>query len=239
MITCMESNELLTYANDTSNEQPNMIKTSRVNWTELALNFKTSRSEKDFKILFDKIHRPMLKYVNGLVMSLPINNPDSLFKFISVNDIVMSTMQIVYSKISQYDPEWKFSTWVHTIARNVTNLHIRKAKAEMIKRNRVTVSLENETYRINEDLVDSSHRENIIKTTYQKVLDSINELPDIFRNIIHDRDVNGLTYQNIADKYDLPINTVKSRIRNGHARLRTMVFQDKTINKYEIQEYLS
>jgi RNA polymerase sigma-70 factor (ECF subfamily) len=49
---------------------------------------------------------------------------------------------------------------------------------------------------------------------------ALEALPDVFRNAVVLRDVEDLSYQEIARILDVPIGTVMSRIHRGRALLR-------------------
>src|SRR5262245_55617177 len=51
----------------------------------------------------------------------------------------------------------------------------------------------------------------------------LNELPELFRTPVLLRDVQDLTYQEIADFLRVPVGTVMSRIHRGRARLRALL----------------
>ena len=52
---------------------------------------------------------------------------------------------------------------------------------------------------------------------------ALNELPDDFREVVVLRDIQQLSYEEIAVITGLPLGTVKSRINRGRARLQEML----------------
>jgi len=61
----------------------------------------------------------------------------------------------------------------------------------------------------------------IARADRSKVRDAIAALPDVFREAIVMREINGLSYRDIAESCGIPIGTVMSRL----ARARTMLMQ--------------
>ena len=53
-----------------------------------------------------------------------------------------------------------------------------------------------------------------------KITKAIEELPELFRTIILLREIDGLSYEEIAELTDLNINTVKTRIARARIKLK-------------------
>lgn len=66
----------------------------------------------------------------------------------------------------------------------------------------------------------SAEAEAIDGTPASVVTDALNDLPEDFRMVVYLADVEGFSYQEIADIVDRPIGTVMSRLHRGRARLR-------------------
>ena len=57
-------------------------------------------------------------------------------------------------------------------------------------------------------------------TVQRTVVDAIGSLPQEFRDAVRLRDLNGLSYDEIAKIIDCPVGTVKSRVNRGRVRLQ-------------------
>lgn len=55
------------------------------------------------------------------------------------------------------------------------------------------------------------------------VLQALGELPPLFREVIILRELEDLTYQQIADVTDVPVGTVMSRLARGRSKLRDIL----------------
>lgn len=66
----------------------------------------------------------------------------------------------------------------------------------------------------------SAEAEAIDRTPATVVTDALNDLPEDFRMVVYLADVEGFSYQEIADIIERPIGTVMSRLHRGRARLR-------------------
>jgi RNA polymerase sigma-70 factor (ECF subfamily) len=57
------------------------------------------------------------------------------------------------------------------------------------------------------------------------VADAVGSLPEDFRTVVILCDIEGLTYEEIAEFVDCPLGTVRSRLHRGRKLLRSMLFQ--------------
>jgi RNA polymerase sigma-70 factor (ECF subfamily) len=56
------------------------------------------------------------------------------------------------------------------------------------------------------------------------VLEAVKALPQEYREVVVMADIQGLPYQEIADKLNIPVGTVRSRLSRGRERVRRAVF---------------
>ena len=140
-----------------------------------------------------------------------------------VEDISLESFQKAFSQIGAYNPEYKFSTWLYRIARNTAFDHLSKHDRE--KNNMPTTS-------INEDLAELKElpatmhnpEEDIInQQEYDKWLTNIEKLKDDYHLVAKMNLIDNFGYKEIADALDMPINTVKTKIRRAKAQLLKMM----------------
>ena len=140
-----------------------------------------------------------------------------------VEDISLESFQKAFSQIGSYNPEYKFSTWLYRIARNTAFDHLSKHDRE--KNNMPTTS-------INEDLAELKElpatmhnpEEDIInQQEYDKWLTNIEKLKDDYHLVAKMNLIDNFGYKEIADALDMPINTVKTKIRRAKAQLLKMM----------------
>lgn len=138
-------------------------------------------------------------------------------------DLVQETFLRVYRSKDSYERIARLSTWIFTIAINLAkSLH--KKKQRMTK---VT---------IHEDPSDPEDRKMDLEDTeilpdevlQQKICmdhleSALKELSEDFREIVVLRDLQQLSYEEIAEITGLPMGTVKSRINRGRAKLQEML----------------
>lgn len=138
-------------------------------------------------------------------------------------DLVQETFFRVFRSRHSYERIAKFSTWMYTIAINL-------AKSLYKKKKRMT------KVTIHEDPNDSEDRPMKLEDTKILPDDSLHEkmcidelenalmqLSEDFREVVVLRDIQQLSYEEIAEIADLPMGTVKSRINRGRAQLQELL----------------
>ena len=140
-----------------------------------------------------------------------------------IEDICLESFQKAFSQIGSYNPEYKFSTWLYRIARNTAFDHLNKHDRE--KNNMPTTSINEDIAELKE-LPASMHNpeEDIInQQEYDKWLTNIEKLKEDYRIVAKMNLIDNFGYKEIADALDMPINTVKTKIRRAKAQLLKMM----------------
>lgn len=191
---------------------------SKTSYRELAENFIKTRSERDYKILYDKIKPGLETYVFNVVK-------DNEAK----DDIVTNTLTKLWTKADQYDPQYQITTWLYRIAFNECLGWIRqrnkKRSIDALQDSGIEVSryyartsardlLVEMEYKSEEDYLEE---DNELMNRYESALRGIENLKPMYKGILEDRLLNNMKYEDIAKKHDLPLQTIKNRIRRGKA----------------------
>lgn len=140
-----------------------------------------------------------------------------------VEDICLESFQKAFIQIDTYNPEYKFSTWLYRIARNTAFDYLSKQQREMAKM--PTTSINEELAELKE-LPATMHNpeEDIIQQQeYDKWLTNIEKLKDDYRIVAKMNLIDNFGYKEIADALDMPLNTVKTKIRRAKAILLKMM----------------
>ena len=140
-----------------------------------------------------------------------------------VEDICLESFQKAFSQIGNYNPEFKFSTWIYRIARNTAFDYLSKHDRE--KNNMPTTSISEDFAELKE-LPASMHNpeEDIInQQEYDKWLTNIEKLKDDYKVVAKMNLIDNFGYKEIADALEMPINTVKTKIRRAKAQLLKMM----------------
>lgn len=145
-----------------------------------------------------------------------------VFRFIGnsieAEDIVQDTFYRVYKNKHYYKEVAKFSTWIYTIASNLSKTELRR------RRRRKFFSIHNDSSSEKEyELPDSKKgpESNANSIVTEKIIhNAINKLPSKFRQVIILRDVQEFSYEEIASIIKVPLGTVKSRVNRARLRLQ-------------------
>lgn len=133
-------------------------------------------------------------------------------------DIVQDTFVKIYRFKQSYKNIAKFSTWIYTVAGNLAKSELRKRKRQQLypisSLGNGDKEFEAVETRINSDeMTDSSVKKDLIKRAIQT-------LPEHYQEVIRMREIDNMSYEEIADLTRLPIGTVRSRISRARIRLQ-------------------
>ncbi len=139
------------------------------------------------------------------------------------DDVVQEVFVRVYRKRHTYRPVARFSTWIYTIAKNLSKTELRRRRRHAIfslsPRNPAAGERERELsdsrYSADTDAERASDAELI-----QRALDALNPK---YREVIVLSDIQELTYEEIAGITGLNIGTVKSRLNRGRTKLQRLL----------------
>jgi RNA polymerase sigma-70 factor (ECF subfamily) len=139
-------------------------------------------------------------------------------------DLVQETFVRVYRHLHRFDQSKKFSTWVYTIAGNLAKNELRNRSRnplvlfQTIKKNwdadHRPLEWEDNSYKP-DDLYRKRHLKELVDRAVQ-------ELPEHHKIVFVLRELEGKTYDEIADITGCNLGTVKSRLnraRNNFARI--------------------
>lgn len=127
-------------------------------------------------------------------------------------DIAQDTFIRAYRAIGSFRGDAQFYTWLHRIAVNTAKNHLvahsRRPPAEDID----VGDAEQFDSGIRLRDTDTPERELMRQQMEQTVMRAVEALPEELRVAITLREVDGLSYEEIATRMDCPIGTVRSRI---------------------------
>lgn len=140
-----------------------------------------------------------------------------------VEDLCLESFQKAFSQIGSYNPEYKFSTWLYRIARNTAFDHLSRSNRE--KNNLPTTSISDDHAEVSEipAPMHNPEQEVINQEEYDKWLANIEKLKDDYRTVAKMNLIDNYGYKEIADALDMPLNTVKTKIRRAKAQLLKMM----------------
>jgi RNA polymerase sigma-70 factor, ECF subfamily len=133
-----------------------------------------------------------------------------------VQDIAQETFIRAYRALPQFRGESAFYTWLYRIAVNTAKKALMEKKRDPLVFEGSMVSTEEgeEPSRVENELSDGETPESVLAS--RQVADTVNAaidaLSEDLRQAIVLREIEGLSYEEIADVMNCPIGTVRSRI---------------------------
>ena len=140
-----------------------------------------------------------------------------------IEDICLESFQKAFSQIGTYNPEFKLSTWLYRIARNTAFDHLSKHDRE--KSYMPTTSINEDIAELKElpATMHNPEEDIITQQEYDKWLSNIEKLKGDYHVVAKMNLIDNFGYKEIADALEIPINTVKTKIRRAKAMLLKMM----------------
>jgi RNA polymerase sigma-70 factor (ECF subfamily) len=181
----------------------------------------SSRSDEELMALFQKGE---LAAFNELVQRYKDPLTSFAFRFLGdrdeADDIVQESLVRVYRNSATYRVSMKFSTWVYTIAANLAKTRARRrSMRRMIRLGFTDDGREREI----PSMSPSPDEETDELLREEKVHQAIQKLPVEFRQALVLRDIQELSYEEIAGITGKSVGTIKSRISRARDRLRMLL----------------
>ena len=135
-------------------------------------------------------------------------------------DLTIEALGKAFQKLHLYTPEYAFSTWLFTVARNHCIDYLRKHKLKTISVNQLMIDKDGK--RTNFDLIskDLNPEEKIEKKQRIAILRQIvDQLKPKYRNLVKLRYFKEMTYDEISTFLKIPIGTVKAQLHRSREQL--------------------
>lgn len=160
-----------------------------------------AKDEQALELLYDRYERLLFSFSFRMTKN----------KFIS-EEIVQDVFTKIWSKQRNFDEsKGKFSSWLLTVTRNATIDRLRKqgdAPYELEERDAI-----HDTNPSTEDAVEWKEERTLIHEAVDQLSKEQQEIVELFY-------FNGMSQSKIAKKCDIPLGTVKGRLRLALKRLR-------------------
>ena len=145
------------------------------------------------------------------------------YKFVGRHDEAEDLTQDIFLKIfkslNTFDRRANFQTWLISVSRNLCIDHYRSVRKE---RESIARDVDpNELSPASHEISPMAHLEQRDRVVLLR--HALSELPDTLKTAVLMRDLQEMTYQEIADKLHLPEGTVKSRINRGRNELARQI----------------
>tara|TARA_B100000530_G_scaffold105742_1_gene65445 strand:+ start:242 stop:850 length:609 start_codon:yes stop_codon:yes gene_type:complete len=167
----------------------------------------------------------VLKYQSRLI--------STAFKFVKdiqiAEDLVQDSFIKAFNGLESFREDSSFYTWIYRITVNTSKnfLVSKKRKRELLNSD----LSEEASYEI--EPVETYSPEDLLQATQlnKVITETIDQLGEDTRTALTLREMDGLSYEQIADVVNCPVGTVRSRIFRGREVIDEAIFQYKQENK--------
>ena len=165
---------------------------------------------------FDALMRTYGEQIYWQIRKMVVSHEDA-------DDLLQNTFLKAWNNIEMFRAEARLSTWLYRIARNTAFDHLSKHDRE--KSYMPMTSINENTAELKELTATTHNPEDDIinQQEYDKWLTNIEKLKDDYKVVAKMNLIDNFGYKEIADALDMPINTVKTKIRRAKAQLLKMM----------------
>jgi len=176
----------------------------------------SSRAQEDLELVakakegdqnaFSKLMARYRDSIFFMVLKMVHNRDDA-------EDLTIEAFGKAFNNIANYSADFAFSTWLFKIATNNSIDFIRKKRLQTTSLDQTNKTDDGETTPIAVPDHAPDPEEAVIKEQRaQKIRDAIEQLSPKYRSLIELRYLDELSYEEIAEKLDLPLGTVKAQL---------------------------
>ena len=171
----------------------------------------------DYKLVQEALHKGnqkayaelMGRYRDSVYFMLlkMVNNKDD------ADDLTIEAFGKAFKRLSQYTPNYAFSTWLFKIASNNCIDFIRRKKMVTFSIDKTFENDEGSEMSMDIKSEGPTPEENFMKKQkVQHMRDVVEKLKPRYRVLVEMRYFDELSYEEIADKLELPLGTVKAQL---------------------------
>ena len=160
--------------------------------------------QKAFELLVIKYQRRIQRLIGRMVRDVDL-----------VEDIAQETFIRAYRALAQFRGEAQFYTWLYRIAVNTAKKALMDLKRNpTVSENAYKSADDDETSPVENELTSSETPDAVLasKEIAEIINAAMEALPEELRQAITLREIEGLSYEEIAEAMSCPIGTVRSRI---------------------------
>jgi RNA polymerase sigma-70 factor (ECF subfamily) len=135
-------------------------------------------------------------------------------------DLTQDIFLKVFKSLDKFNRDADFSTWLSSVARNycIDQYRARKREKEVLVEDALAYDLAPASYGNPYRALEDQDRRSLMRR-------GLDQLPEKLREAVILRDLQGSTYQEMANQLALPEGTVKSRINRGREELTRLLLR--------------
>ena len=171
------------------------------------------RAQKGDVDAFESLYSQHLKRVYNIAWRMMGNPSDA-------EDVAQEVMLKAWRALPAFKLDSALGTWLYRITMNACADELRRRKAQ-------TVSVE-QMQADGQELASDGFEEGSV--TQGSIAGAVSRLSEEYRAALILRDIQGYSYEEIADILRCPIGTVRSRINRAREQMRNMLYGNGTLN---------
>ena len=141
-----------------------------------------------------------------------------------VDDVVSESFQKFFSKLDSFDTSRELIPWLITIANRTALDHLESIHREDEKKENILRKSTEAPDDSSDILSDVSPEDEIINSQeHERLMGFLKELDPKYGEVMKKYMVEELEYEEISKQLNLPLNTVRTRIRRGKEKLAEMM----------------
>ena len=170
-----------------------------------------------YTLLMERYKEPLKLYVNEYVGYLKYSQ--GIIELAEEpQDIVQEAFHKAFQALPSYNPNYKFSTWLFNIAKNIAIDYSRKRKISIGAN--ITPDNFHSLANIGSGIRNSPEDKLISSQEYRTLIEKINSLDEKYREPAILRFIKEYEYNEIAQELNLELNTVKTRLKRAKEILK-------------------
>ena len=157
---------------------------------------------RSFDMLVLKYQRRVFRLISRLIKNTS-----------EVEDVAQETFIKAFRAIQQFRGDSAFYTWLYRIAVNTAKNHLFSKGKRPITLSELAKNEDSESYDLIDAVSNESPEGNLAGLQIAKAVNNaVNKLPEELSTAVILREMDGLSYEEIAEVMNCPIGTVRSRI---------------------------
>jgi RNA polymerase sigma factor (sigma-70 family) len=135
-------------------------------------------------------------------------------------DLTIESLGKAFKKLHLYKPDFTFSTWLFTVARNHCIDFLRKKKLPTFSIDKMMVNDDGRKSNFDLESKDPNPEQILMKKQRVKILRRIvDQLKPKYRDLVKLRYFKEYSYEEVAQELDLPLGTVKAQLHRSRDQL--------------------
>jgi RNA polymerase sigma-70 factor (ECF subfamily) len=167
---------------------------------------------KAFEMIVRKYQQPLLNYIGRMVGDREL-----------ALDFTQEVFIKAYASLRSFEAQYRFKTWLYTIASNLVIDHWRKKKLPAMS---LDAPLRDDEKSLTLDLPDGEPSvldQLEMAEIRTRIEGAIQRVPAFLRELFVWRHVNGLSYEEMAEIKRLPVGTIKNRVFQAKEMVRRLL----------------